>query len=76
MTDPGRLRRWIGVMTGRALRAEFERRGVPAGRAMVFDEDTAVALINRAEDEYVAVFPGHAHVLGRRSRIRCRPCFS
>jgi hypothetical protein len=42
-------------MTGRALQAEFERQGVPAGRAMVFNEDTAVMLVNRAEDEYVAV---------------------
>jgi hypothetical protein len=42
-------------MTARGLRAEFESQGVPAGQAVVFDEDAAVALINRAEDEYVAV---------------------
>ena len=55
MTDLGWMRRWIGVMTGRALRAEFARQGVPAGQAVVFDEATAVALIHRSEEEYVAV---------------------
>ncbi len=30
-------------------------RGVEAGHTVVFDEDTAVALIDRAEHEYVAV---------------------
>lgn len=42
-------------MTGHGLRTEFESRGVKARRGIVFEEDPAVALINRAEDEYVAV---------------------
>jgi len=42
-------------MTGRALRSEFETFSVSAGDAMVYDEQTALSLIRRAEEEYVAV---------------------
>ena len=42
-------------MTPGALRSEFERRGLRAGRALLFDERAATAFIARAEEEHVAI---------------------
>jgi hypothetical protein len=42
-------------MSARRLMAEFRTRGVAVGDGMVFDADTALALIRRAEQVYVAV---------------------
>jgi len=42
-------------VTARRLRGEFDPLGVAAGRVHVYGESAALALIDRAEDEYVAV---------------------
>ena len=42
-------------MTGAGLRSEFEGQGLRIGHVVVFDERTALKLIDRAEEEYVAV---------------------
>jgi hypothetical protein len=42
-------------MTSRAVRSEFKHRGVVTASGQVFDDETALSLIDRAERDYVAV---------------------
>jgi len=72
-------------MTGRRLHREFARLGRSIGTSIVFDEQVAMALIRRAQEEDIAVVgveqlrpsdfssytPPRAGALGHRERPSC-----